>query len=118
MVKIPTYLQPGDTIGMICPAGFMDFEKAATCISTLENWGYKVKMGKTVKSDSQNYFFGTDDERLNDLQQMLDDDEVKAIFCARGGYGTGRIIERVDFKKFKQNPKWVIGFSDVTILHC
>ncbi|HEX4374124.1 MAG TPA: LD-carboxypeptidase [Puia sp.] len=117
MIKIPPYLQTGDTIGIICPAGYMSFEKAQTCINTFESWGYKIKIGKTLGSDSQNYFSGNDEERLTDLQQMLDDDEVKAVFCARGGYGIGRIIEQINFKKFKKDPKWIIGFSDVTILH-
>jgi muramoyltetrapeptide carboxypeptidase len=117
MIKTPSYLQAGDTIGMACPAGYMNFEKAQTCIDIFESWGYKIKIGKTLGGDSQNYFSGDDEERLADFQQMLDDDEVKAVFCARGGYGIGRIIEQVDFKKFKKKPKWVIGFSDVTILH-
>jgi muramoyltetrapeptide carboxypeptidase len=117
MVKIPLYLKSGDTIGIICPAGFMNLEKAQTCISTLKQWGYQVKVGKTLGSSSQNYFSGTDEERLSDFQQMLDDDDVKAILCARGGYGTGRIIDAIDFEKFAKNPKWIIGYSDVTVLH-
>lgn len=117
MIRTPSYLQKGDTIGIVCPAGYMSLEKAQTCINTLQDWGYKIKIGKTLGSDSQNYFSGTDEERLNDFQQMLDDDEVKGILCARGGYGIGRIIEQINFKKFQQTPKWVIGFSDVTILH-
>lgn len=119
MIKTPPYLQPGDTIGLICPAGYMPLEKAAECIRVLKDeWGYNVKVGKTVGSDSQTYFSGTDEERLADLQQMIDDDEVKAVLCARGGYGMGRIIDRIDFKKFKKNPKWIIGYSDITVLHC
>jgi len=110
-------LNVNDTIGIICPAGYMSLERSQRCINTLQEWGYKIKIGKTLGSDSENYFSGTDEERLLDLQQMLDDDEVKAIFCARGGYGIGRIIEQINFKKFKQYPKWIIGFSDVTILH-
>ena len=117
MVKTPPYLQPGDTIGIVCPAGYMMMEKAQTCIDILQDWGYKVKIGKTLGSNSPDYFSGTDEERLSDFQQMLDDDEVKAILCARGGYGVGRIIDQVRFKKFKKEPKWIIGFSDVTILH-
>ncbi len=117
MIKLPSYLKHEDTIGIVCPAGFMSSEKAQACINTLQVWGYKVKIGKTLGSDSQNYFSGTDDERLNDFQQMLDDDEVKAILCARGGYGISRIIDDIDFKKFKNKPKWIIGFSDVTALH-
>ncbi|HEX7906371.1 MAG TPA: LD-carboxypeptidase [Chitinophagaceae bacterium] len=117
MIKIPPYLQKGDTIGLVCPAGFMTLEKVQTCISTLEDWGYSVKLGKTIGGDSSTYFSGTDEERLNDLQEMLDDDEVKAVLCARGGYGMGRIIDQVDFKKFKKQPKWIIGYSDITVLH-
>jgi muramoyltetrapeptide carboxypeptidase len=117
MTRIPPYLQKGDTIGVVCPAGYMSLEKAQSCIHTLQEWGYAIKTGKTLGSDSQNYFSGTDQERLEDFQQMLDDDEVKAILCARGGYGTGRIIDSLDFKKFKKKPKWIIGFSDITLLH-
>ncbi len=95
----------------------MPAEKFATCISTLESWGYAVKKGKTLDSQSHNYFSGSDGERLADLQGMFDDPEVKAILCARGGYGTGRIIDQLDFSRFKKNPKWVIGFSDITVLH-
>lgn len=118
MIKTPPYLQPGDTIGMVCPSGYMSLEKAAECIRVLkEEWGYNVKVGPTVGGNSATYFSGTDDERLNDFQQMLDDDEVKAVFCARGGYGMSRIIDRISFKKFKKNPKWIIGYSDITVLH-
>jgi muramoyltetrapeptide carboxypeptidase len=117
MIKTPPYLQKGDTIGIVCPAGYMAAEKVQTCINTLQNWGYQVKIGKTVGGESQTYFSGTDEERLNDFQQMLDDDEVKAVLCARGGYGTGRIIDQIDFKKFSKHPKWIIGYSDITVLH-
>jgi len=116
MTTIPSYLKPGDTIGILCPAGFMPLEKAQTCIETLTDWGYKVVTGKTL-GHQFNYFSGTDEERLQDLQQMLDDESIKAILCARGGYGTGRIIDRLHFKKFKEHPKWIIGFSDITALH-
>jgi muramoyltetrapeptide carboxypeptidase len=117
MIKIPSYLQTGDTIGLVCPAGYMAMEKVQTCIATLQEWGYKVKLGKSVGGDSQTYFSGTDEERLADFQQMLDDEEVKAVLCGRGGYGTGRIIEQIRFKKFKKTPKWIIGYSDITVLH-
>jgi muramoyltetrapeptide carboxypeptidase len=117
MIKIPPYLQNGDTIGLVCPAGYMALEKMQTCINTFQEWGYHVKMGKTIYSNSSTYFSGTDEERVNDFQQLLDDDEVKAVFCARGGYGTSRIIDGIDFKKFKEQPKWIIGYSDITVLH-
>ncbi|HVM89368.1 MAG TPA: LD-carboxypeptidase [Puia sp.] len=118
MIKVPPYLRKGDTVAVVCPAGYMPLQKAQTCIDVLKEWGYNVKTGKTLESSSQNYFSGTDDERLDDFQQMLDDDEVKAILCARGGYGISRIVDRIRFKKFRQHPKWIIGFSDVTVLHC
>jgi muramoyltetrapeptide carboxypeptidase len=118
MITTPPYLQPGDTIGLVCPAGYMPLEKAAECIRVLrEEWGYQVKVGATVGSNSATYFSGTDEERLIDFQLMLDDDEVKAVLCARGGYGMGRIIDKISFKKFKKNPKWIVGYSDVTVLH-
>ncbi len=114
---IPPYLQKGDAIGLVCPAGFMALEKVQTAINTLQQWGFKVKTGKTVGGKSKNYFSGSDAARLVDLQQMMDDKNIKAILCARGGYGMGRIIDDLDFKKFKKNPKWIIGFSDITVLH-
>ena len=117
MIHIPSYLQPGDTVGIVCPAGFLDREKANTCISVLQDWGYKVKEGRTLNSASSTYFSGSDEERLADMQEMLDDADVRAILCGRGGYGTGRIIDALDFKKFRQQPKWIIGFSDITVLH-
>lgn len=115
-IKTPPYLQKGDTIGIVCPAGAMPLVKAETCINILKKWGYKVKVGTTLGHE-YNYFSGTDEERLTDLQMMLDDKEVKAVLCGRGGYGTNRIIDAIDWKIFKKNPKWIIGFSDITVLH-
>jgi muramoyltetrapeptide carboxypeptidase len=117
MIKIPPYLKKGDTIGITCPAGFMAKEKAQTCIDTLQRWGYQVMVGKTLGSNSTNYFSGTDEERRDELQAMLDDVNINAILCGRGGYGVGRIIDQLDFTKFKKKPKWIIGFSDITVLH-
>ena len=116
MIKIPPYLRKGDTIGIVCPSGFMPADKAQTCINVLQEWGYQVKIGKTL-GHQFHYFSGTDQERLEDLQQMLDDTSVKAILCGRGGYGMSRIIDLLDFRVFKKNPKWVIGYSDITLLH-
>jgi muramoyltetrapeptide carboxypeptidase len=117
MITIPPYLKRGDAVGIVAPAGFMAVEKMQTCIATLEDWGYTVVLGATTQSNSDNYFSGNDVERLRDLQQMLDDEHLKAILCARGGYGTSRIIDAVDFKKFAAHPKWIVGFSDITVLH-
>jgi len=118
MIKIPPYLKKGDTIGITCPAGYLDKAKTKTCIETLQKWGFEVMVGKTVGSSSDNYFSGSDEQRLNELQAMLDDETIKAILCGRGGYGVGRIIDSIDFSQFKRNPKWIIGFSDITVLHC
>ena len=117
MIKIPPYLKKGNTIGITCPAGYMAAEKAQKCINTLQSWGFQVMVGKTLGSKSKNYFSATDEIRRNEMQAMLDDENIHAILCGRGGYGVGRIIDELDFTKFKKKPKWIIGFSDVTILH-
>ncbi len=114
----PPDLTPGNTIGITCPAGYMDAVKIQHCVETLHSWGYKTIVGKTIGSSSQNYFSDIDENRLNEFQQMIDDDSVNAILFGRGGYGTGRIIDRINFEKFKEKPKWLIGYSDITILHC
>jgi muramoyltetrapeptide carboxypeptidase len=116
MAIIPPYLKNGDTIGIICPSGYMPFEKMQSCVDALQQWGFNVKSGKTA-GHQYHYFSGTDEERLHDLQTMLDDDNIKAILCARGGYGLSRIIDAIDFTKFVQHPKWIIGYSDITLLH-
>lgn len=112
---IPPSLHHGDTIGLICPAGYMQLERMTTCINVLREWGYNIKMGKTC-GHQFHYFSGTDEERLEDIQSMIDDTEVKAILCARGGYGISRIIDAIDFTPMLKNPKWIIGYSDVTLL--
>jgi muramoyltetrapeptide carboxypeptidase len=101
---------------MVCPAGAIPLERVQTCVQTLEAWGYNVILGKTV--GAKHYTFsGTDAERAEDLQSMLDNPAVKAIICARGGYGLSKIIDQINFTKFIAQPKWVIGFSDITVLH-
>lgn len=115
-MKIPSYLKSGDTIGITCPAGYVSFERVAYAITVLEKWGFKVKVGKTVGSEHF-YFSGNDAARLDDLQQMLDDENIAAILMGRGGYGVSRIIDELDFSKFIESPKWICGFSDITVLH-
>jgi muramoyltetrapeptide carboxypeptidase len=116
-IIFPPYLKKADTIGMVCPAGQMPMDKTSECVRVLnEEWGFKTILGKTVGTQ-YHYFSAPDDERLADLQWMLDEGSVKAILFCRGGYGLGRIIDRIDFKKFRKAPKWIIGFSDITILH-
>lgn len=116
MIRIPPYLKKGDAIGIMCPSGFMPYENTTACIETLESWGYKVIVGNTVGSQF-NYFSGTDKQRIQDLQKMLNNTSIKAILFGRGGYGLSRIMDKLNFQQFKKNPKWIIGFSDITILH-
>ena len=118
MIKVPPYLKKGDMIGLTCPAGYMMKEKAEVCIQTLQQWGFEVMVGKTLGSDSPTYFSGTDEERRNEFQAMLDDETIQAILCGRGGYGVSRIIDDLDFTRFRKKPKWIIGYSDITVLHC
>jgi muramoyltetrapeptide carboxypeptidase len=114
--RIPPYLKSGDTIGITCPAGFMTLAEIQPAAEILKSWGFNLRIGKTV--GERNFIFGgSDSERLSDLQQMLDDPSVQAIMCARGGYGCVRIIDQVDFRKFVEKPKWIIGFSDITVIH-
>jgi len=115
-VKLPTYLTPGDTIGITCPAGFTSAEEIKPAVELMESWGFKIEIGKAI---GKRHFTlgGTDEERAADLQYMLDAPHIKAIMCARGGYGVVRIIDRLNFDGIKHHPKWVIGFSDITVLH-
>lgn len=115
-MKIPPYLKKGDTIALVCTARKFTPEEAQPAIKLLEGWGLKVKLGQTIGLDNFQ-LGGSDSERANDFQAMLDDDSVQGIWCARGGYGTVRIIDKINFSKFIQKPKWVMGFSDVTVLH-
>lgn len=114
--KTPSYLQIGDIIGITSPAGYSTLEEIQPAIQQIESWGFKIKIGETIgKRDFT--FGGTDDERIKDFQQMLDDESIKAILCARGGYGFVRIIDQLDFTRFRKKTKWLIGFSDITVLH-
>ena len=113
---IPPYLKKGDTIGITSPAGYITLEAIQPAIQQIETWGLKVKPGNSIgKRDFS--FGGTDTERAADFQQLLDDPKIKAILCARGGYGAVRIIDKLNWEKFKLHPKWIIGFSDVTVIH-
>lgn len=113
---VPAALKPGDTIGITSPAGFITINDLQPAIQQIQSWGLKVRLGNTIgKRDFS--FGGTDSERQKDFQQMLDDPTIKAIMCARGGYGAVRIIDELNFSKFQVKPKWIIGFSDITVLH-
>ncbi|MBE9597667.1 LD-carboxypeptidase [Pedobacter sp. MC2016-24] len=116
-VRIPPYLYTGHTIGITAPAGYVTPEQIDPAVKLMESWGFNIKIGNTIgKRDFS--LGGTDEERAADFQQMLDDPKIHAIMCARGGYGVIRIIDRLNFDRFKNNPKWIIGFSDITVFHC
>lgn len=109
-------MKPGDTVALISTARKINQADIEFGIETLKNWGLNVTVGQTIGSE-HNQFAGSDEQRLEDLQQQLDDPNVKAIICARGGYGTLRIVDNIDFRKFIKRPKWICGFSDITTLH-
>jgi muramoyltetrapeptide carboxypeptidase len=113
----PPYLKPGDTIGITCPASPMDAADLLQCTNALSRWGFKFHYGQTVNNHWER-FGGTDDERAADLQQMLDDDSINAILFGRGGYGVLRMIDKLNWDKFSQKPKWLVGYSDITAIHC
>jgi muramoyltetrapeptide carboxypeptidase len=114
-MKLPPYLKKGNKVAITCPAKKLS-ELPIDAIHLLELWGLEVVLGKTVHG-AHHQFSGTDAERAADLQQFLDDESIKAIFAARGGYGTIRIIDRLDFSSLAKQPKWIVGFSDITVLH-
>jgi len=115
-MKIPPSLQKGDTIAILSTARKNIDDNLKPAIDLLHSWGLEVVIGKTIGLDN-NQLAGTDAERAADFQQQLDNPNIKAIWCVRGGYGTVRMIDLLDFTKFKQSPKWIVGFSDVTVIH-
>ncbi|MFN4198573.1 MAG: LD-carboxypeptidase [Flavobacterium sp.] len=115
-MQIPPYLKPGDTVAIVATARKHLNDDLQLAKSFLEAWGLNLKIGTSIGLD-QNQLAGTDEERAADFQQQLENPNIKAIWCVRGGYGTVRMIDLVDFTGFKRAPKWVIGFSDVTVLH-
>lgn len=118
-ITIPPYLQKGDTIVILAPAGILKPSRKAVVMQAkklAESWGLNVVLGKNMFNNG-NHFAGSDDERTSDFQQALDNPNIKAIWAARGGYGSVRILDKLDFTKFNQQPKWIIGYSDITAFH-
>jgi muramoyltetrapeptide carboxypeptidase len=111
----PPFLKQGSVIGITCPSGYVSNERIVHAVKVLERWGFSVVTGKTVGTEHF-YFSGTDSERWQDLQQMMDDDGIDAILMGRGGYGMSRIIDQLDFTNFLKKPKWICGFSDIVVL--
>ncbi|HZX75021.1 MAG TPA: LD-carboxypeptidase [Cyclobacteriaceae bacterium] len=116
-MRAPLFLKPGDTVGIVAPAGKISRESIDQAMDVIRSWGLHVVLGKNILSPAHSYFSGSDSERLADLQEMLDRSDIHTVFCARGGYGLTRILDRVNFSKFLQQPKWIVGFSDITALH-
>ena len=115
-MQYPSHLQKGDTVALVSTARKLSQEKLTPALQILNSWGLQVIIGATVGA-SAHQFAGTDSIRVEDFQKQLDNPTVKAIWCVRGGYGTVRIIDSIDFSGFLKHPKWIIGYSDVTVLH-
>ena len=113
---IPEKLKIGDKIGIISTARKITMEELNPAIKTLESWGLKVVLGINLFQED-NQFSGTVEHRTADLQSMIDDNSIKSILCARGGYGTVQIIDAINFTNLKKNSKWIVGYSDVSVLH-
>jgi muramoyltetrapeptide carboxypeptidase len=116
MNKIPPYLSKGSTVGIVSTARKIDSEVIKMVVNMLKSEGFSVKLASNIENED-NQYCGTDDERTKAFQELLDDDSVEAILCARGGYGTVRIIDNINFSEFTKKPKWIAGFSDVTVIH-
>jgi muramoyltetrapeptide carboxypeptidase len=114
--KRPLSLQNGQKVTILAPAGKIDREAVMPALRRLQEWGLLVQTGEYLFAQTHQ-FAGTDYQRLSDLQQALDDPGTSAILCARGGYGTTRIVDRLDFTAFLRHPKWLVGYSDITTLH-
>jgi len=112
----PPLLQKGDTVAIVATARKNIDDNLKPAIDLLKSWGLEVKIGSTIGLDL-NQLAGTDEQRAQDFQEQLDNPNIKMIWCVRGGYGTVRMIDMLDFTQFKQHPKWIVGFSDVTVLH-
>ena len=115
-MKSPPLLRSRDRVAIIATARKITFDELKPAIDILQSWELDVVLGENI-FNIKDQFAGEDNERINDLQWALDDENIKAVFCARGGYGTVKIIDSIDFSKFKQQPKWIIGYSDITVLH-
>lgn len=114
---IPSRLRVGDKIGVIAPARKISETQLEPAIAIFKSWGLKPVLAKNMFSENHSYLAGTDQERSADFQSMIDDGKIRAIFSARGGYGSTRIIEDIDFSPLQKDPKWIVGFSDVTAFH-
>ena len=115
-IQLPSFLQKGDKVVIVSPSSKIDKEFLKRAKKRLESWGLKVSVGKYAGGSSGRYA-GTVRQRLQDLQSAMDDPKVKAILCSRGGYGAVHLVDKIDFTAFREHPKWLLGFSDITALH-
>ncbi len=115
-MKRPSYLKQGDRIGLVSPARKISSQEVKSAVKILQRWGLEPVFGRHIFSSSHQ-FGGTDEERASDVQEFLDDINVKGILSTRGGYGSVKIIDKLDFSKFNVHPKWIIGYSDITVFH-
>lgn len=115
-IQLPSFLQKGDKVVIVSPSSKIDKEFLKRAKKRLESWGLKVSVGKYAGGSSGRYA-GTIRQRLQDLQSAMDDPKVKAILCSRGGYGAVHLVDKIDFTAFREHPKWLLGFSDITALH-
>lgn len=116
MKQQASILKPGDTIGIVAPARSFTYEALELFVNDIHSKGYNVKFGKTI-GQVYHQLSGTADERCLDMQNFIDDPNIKAIWCCRGGYGCVQFVDQLDWSEFKKFPKWLIGFSDITVLH-
>ncbi len=116
-ITFPPPLRPGQCVAIVAPARKVPAADLVPALQTLAGWGLTVESGESIGAECDQ-FAGDDALRRRDFQRQLDDPDIRAIFCARGGYGTARIVDGLDFTAFARHPKWVVGFSDVTVLHC
>src|SRR5687767_8735291 len=113
----PPFLKPGDKIGIVAPGRKIAAADVETAVKKIAAWNLEVVIAPHVFSTDHSYLAGTDEQRREDYQAMLNDSSIKAIINARGGYGSTRIIDQLDFTAFQKNPKWIVGFSDITAIH-
>jgi muramoyltetrapeptide carboxypeptidase len=113
----PPFLKSGDKIGIVAPGRKVSALDIEIAVQQFRSWGLEVVMAPNLFSTDENYLAGTDSQRQGDYQSMLDNPDIRAIINARGGYGTTRILDHLDFTAFQSNPKWIVGFSDITALH-
>src|SRR3569832_961825 len=112
-----SFLKKNDTVAIVAPGSKIKKEELEAAQKIIQEWGLNIVTGKNIFSTKHSYLSGSDQERLDDFQTMIDDENVKAIICARGGYGSTRILDKLNFEQLENQSKWIVGFSDITAIH-